>query len=132
MKLWVLKPFFMQFNKWTLVSSEKIKKNIWKSFPRVHLLYLQTIQLPGKNLASNKIRIKSTKMQNSNARISKHIKLHAHLPQALQLWFLVLYFNYYRQAIRTPEVQIFLKVLNHCIIQRYFPRMLKICSIADE
>ena len=106
-------------------------------FPRVSTFtifagYSCHITYEEKVLCLRRTRIKSTKKQNSNARISKHIKLHANLIQAPQLQFLALYFNYHRQAISTIEFQMCLKVLNHCIIQKCFAKVLKMCNIVDE
>ena len=104
-------------------------------FPK-HIYYIRRLflsyHLPGKSLASTENKNQRHKNAKSNARISKHIKLHEYLPHAPQSQFLVLYFNYYRLAIGTLEVQICLKVLNHGIAKKLFPRMLKMCSIADE
>ena len=73
-----------------------------------------------------------SKAQKSKTLMQEHIKLHANLIQAPQLQFLALYFNYHRQAISTIEFQMCLKVLNHCIIQKCFAKVLKMCSIVDE
>ena len=142
-KTWFMKkdfchefPFFNRFTRTNHSRNGKYLLKMTKVFCRCSLTvftdYYCHITYQEKVLCLPRTRIKSTKMQNSNVRISKHIKLHADLAQARQLLFLVLYFNYYRKKICMVDLQICLKALNHCIIQKWFPWMLKMGSIADE
>ena len=72
-----LKSFLMQFSKLILVNCKKVKRPFeifcLSAFICIRKLFL-SYYLPRKSLADNKY--ESTKMQNSNVRISKHIKLH--------------------------------------------------------
>ena len=67
----------MQFSKWILVNGKKVKSPFeifcLSTFICIRELFL-SYHLSQKSLAENKYQ--STKMQNSNVRILKHIKLH--------------------------------------------------------
>ena len=60
-------------------------ENLFPSRFTIFADYFRHITYQEKVVRLPRTRIKSTKMQNSNARISKHIKIHANLVQAPQL-----------------------------------------------
>ena len=66
-----------EFSKCILENSKEIKRMLQKFSPSIFICICR--------LFLSRTRIKSTKMQNSNVTISKHIKLHANLAQASQL-----------------------------------------------
>ena len=102
-------------------------------------MYPQTIlvlSLTRKVLRFPRTRTKSSKMKNSNVRTSKHIKLFSRKSEILPRLFSSSFQSFCILIIANRKLSRYnadiLKVLNYRKIQKCFPRMSKMCSIADD